>query len=53
MGSHSADFSAPGRANTEIASERDASVSRTTSVVFTRVFDAYHHCMYTGYEYSA
>ena len=30
-----------------------ASVSRTTSVVFTRVFDAHHHRMYDGYEYSA
>ena len=30
-----------------------ASVSRTTSVVFTLVFDAHHHHTYTGYEYSA
>ena len=30
--------------------ERDASVSRTTSVVFTRVFDAHHHRTYTGDE---
>ena len=27
-----------------------ASVSRTTSVVFTRVFDAHHHRTYTGDE---
>ena len=33
--------------------ERDASVSRTICVVFTRVFDAHHYHTYTGYEYSA
>ena len=36
-----------------MACERDASVSRTTSVVLSRVFDAHHHHTYTGYEYSA
>ena len=31
----------------------DASVSRTTSIVLSGIFDAYHRQMYTGYEYSA
>ena len=30
-----------------------ASVSRTTIIVLSRVFDAHHHHTYTVYEYSA
>ena len=30
-----------------------ARVSRTTSILLSRVFDAHHHHAYTGYEYSA
>ena len=36
-----------------IARECDASVSRTTSVVLSRVFDAHYHNTCTVYEYSA